>query len=471
MAKQQFGIVGLGVMGQNLALNLASRGVSVAGFDLEQQRTDAFAAKSAGKDIVACRSQAELLERLAQPRRMLIMVPAGPAVDAVIASLRPRLDRGDLLIDGGNTWFRDTDRRIGELRGSGILYLGVGISGGEEGALHGPSIMPGGDPEAWPLARPVLQAMAARATDGVPCCDWVGPGGAGHFVKMVHNGIEYADMQMIGDAYWLMRQLLGLPAEAMSRIFAAWNDGELRSYLVEITASILARRDAETGRPLVDLILDTAEQKGTGKWTAQVSFDLGAAVPTLADAVYARTLSALKRDRVTASAVLAGPTAVVRDDRDDFVEAIRKALYCSKICAYAQGFALLRAADREHHWGLRLGSIASLWRAGCIIRAQFLDTIKAAYDRTPDLANLLVDGDFASITAACQSAWRRVVAVAAENGVPVPAFMSALAYYDGYRSAVLPANLLQAQRDFFGAHTYRRTDRDGVFHTEWKDEA
>ncbi len=471
MAKQQFGIVGLGVMGQNLALNLASRAVSVAGFDLEQKQTDAFAAKAAGKDIVTCRSQAEFLERLAQPRRMLIMVPAGPAVDAVIASLRPRLDRGDLLIDGGNTWFRDTERRIGELRGSGILYLGVGISGGEEGALHGPSIMPGGDPEAWPLAQPVLQAMAARAADGVPCCDWVGPGGAGHFVKMVHNGIEYADMQMIGDAYWLMRQLLGLPAEAMSRIFADWNAGELRSYLVEITASILARRDAETGRPLVDLILDTAEQKGTGKWTAQVSFDLGAAVPTLADAVYARTLSALKRDRVAAAAVLAGPTPVVRADRDDFVEAIRKALYCSKICAYAQGFALLRAADHEHHWGLRLGSIASLWRAGCIIRAQFLDTIKAAYDRAPDLANLLVDGEFASIAAACQPAWRKVVAVAAENGVPVPAFMSALAYYDGYRSAILPANLLQAQRDFFGAHTYRRTDRDGVFHTEWKAEA
>jgi 6-phosphogluconate dehydrogenase len=468
MAKLQFGIVGLGVMGQNLALNLASRGFSVAGFDLEQKQADIFAAKTAGKNITTCRTQVEFIDQLAQPRRMLIMVPAGPPVDAVIATLRPRLSRGDLLIDGGNTWFRDTVRRIGELEGSGILYIGTGISGGEEGALLGPSIMPGGNPEAWPLARPILQAMAAKAEDGQPCCDWIGPGGAGHFVKMVHNGIEYADMQMISDAFWLMQKLLGLAPGEASRIFAAWNDGELGSYLVGITATILAKQDPETGKPLVDLILDTAEQKGTGKWTAQVSFDVGAAVPTLADAVYARTLSSLKRERVAASAVLAGPAPAFAGDPAAFVESIRKALYCSKICAYAQGFQLLRAADQDHGWGLRLGAISSLWRAGCIIRAQFLGKIKEAYDRTPSLANLLLDGYFASVTASYQQAWRHVVAVAAENGVPVPAFMSALAYYDGYRSANLPANLLQAQRDFFGAHTYRRTDKEGTFHTEWK---
>jgi 6-phosphogluconate dehydrogenase len=329
--------------------------------------------------------------------------------------------------------------------------------------------MPGGNPDAWPLARPILQAMAAKAEDGQPCCDWVGPGGAGHFVKMIHNGIQYADMQMISDAYWLMHRLLGLSAEEASRIFATWNEGELSSYLVGITAIILAKHDPETGRPLVDLVLDVAEQRGMGKWTAQVSFDLEAAVPTLADAIYARTLSALKRERISAAAVLAGPAPTFRGERTTFVEAIRQALCCSKICAYAQGFQLLAAADRAFHWGLRPGSISSLWRAGCIIRAQLLGKVKAAYEQAPSLANLLLDGYFASVTAAYQQAWRQVVAVAAENGVPVPAFMSALAYYDGYRSALLPANLLQAQRDFFAAHTYQRTDRAGTFHTEWKD--
>jgi 6-phosphogluconate dehydrogenase len=468
MAKQQFGFVGLGLMGQNLALNLAHRGFSVAGFDLEQKQADRFAAKTAGQNIVTCRTQVEFLGSLEAPRRMLIMVPAGPPVDAVIATLRPRLVRGDLLIDGGNTWYRDTVRRIGELEGSGILYLGVGISGGEEGALLGPSIMPGGNPEGWPLVKPILQARAAKAEDGQPCCDWIGPGGAGHFLKMVHNGIEYADMQMISEAYWLLTKLLGLPTDEVSRIFAGWNDGELSSYLVGITALILAKADPATGQPLVDLILDTAEQTGTGKWTAQVSFDVAAAVPTLADAVYARTLSALKRERVAAAAVLAGPAPAFAGNSAAFVESIRRALYCAKICAYAQGFQLLRAADRDHGWGLRLGAIASLWRAGCIIRAQFLSKITEAYHRAPALANLLLDDYFATVTASYQQAWRHVVAVAAENGVPVPACMSALAYYDGYRSASLPANLLQAQRDFFGAHTYRRTDQEGTFHTEWK---
>jgi 6-phosphogluconate dehydrogenase len=467
MAKQQFGFVGLGVMGQNLALNLANHGFSVAGFDLEAKQADAFAAKASGKDVVTCRSQAEFLDALELPRRILIMVPAGAPVDAVIASLRPRLARGDLLIDGGNTWFGDTVRRIKELEGTGILFMGVGISGGEEGALKGPSIMPGGNPEAWPLVRPILQAMAAKAEDGTPCCDWVGPGGAGHFVKMVHNAIEYADMQMICDAYWLMERVLGLPAAEAGRSFAAWSQGELSSYLVDITATILGRTDPETGKPMVDVILDTAEQKGTGKWSAQVALDLGVAAPTIADAVFARTLSAHKRERVAAAAVLPGPTPSFAGDRTAFLEMIRKALYCAKICAYAQGFQLLRAADQEHGWGLQLGTIASLWRAGCIIRARFLDKIQQAYAREPALANLLLDGYFATALSSYQSDWRQVVAVAASNGVPVPAFMSGLAYYDGYRSTRLPANLLQAQRDFFGAHTYHRVDRDGVFHTDW----
>ena len=469
MKRQQFGMVGLGVMGHNLALNLERRGISVAGFDLEARQADVFAGKTAGKDIITAQTQMEFLDTLEQPRRMLIMVPAGPPVDAVIATLRPRLCRGDLIIEGGNTWFLDTVRRIRELEGTGILYVGAGISGGEEGALLGPSIMPGGNPEAWPLVRPILQAIAARAEDGEPCCDWIGPGGAGHFVKMVHNGIEYADMQMICEAYWLMDKLLGLSPDEMSRLLATWNEGELGSYLVGITATILAKKDPETGRPLVHLIHDSAEQKGTGKWTAQVSFDLGAAVSTLADAVFARTLSSLKQERVAAASILPGPTPAFSGDKATFIEMIRKALYCSKICAYAQGFQLLRAADQNYGWCLRLGSISSIWRAGCIIRARFLDKIKDAFDREPGLANLLLDGYFASVMASYQEAWRQVVAVAASSGVPVPAFMSALAYYDGYRSASLPASLLQAQRDYFGAHTYRRIDKEGSFHTEWND--
>ena len=467
MAKQQIGIVGLGVMGQNLALNLTSRGYSVAGFDLEAGQADVFAVKTAGQNILTCRTQVEFLDSLERPRRMLVMVPAGPPVDAVIATLRPRLVRGDLLIDGGNSWFGDTVRRIRELEGTGILYVGAGFSGGKEGALRGPSIMPGGNPEAWPLIRPILQAMAGKAEDGAPCCEWIGPGGAGHFVKMVHTAIEYADMQMICDAYWLMAELLALPAEEMGRIFAAWNDGELASYLVDITATILARKDPETGKPLVDVILDTTEQTGTGKLAGEVSLDLRVPAPTIADAVFVRTLSSLKSERVAASSVLPGPAPVAPSDRSAFVEMIRKALYCSKICAYAQGFQLLRAADQEHGWGLRFGTIASVWRAGCIIRARFLDRMLRAYQKQPALANLLLDDYFASSLTSYQNDWRQVVAVATANGVPVPAFSSALSYYDVYRSARLPANLLQLQRDYFGALTYRRIDRDGVFHTEW----
>ncbi len=467
MAQQFIGIVGLGVMGENLALNMASKGFSVAGFDLDGAKVDSFAAKTAGKDAIAAHTQAQFLASLATPRRILIMVPAGKAVDAVIGSLRPHLVKGDLLIDGGNSHFQDTVRRIGELAGTGILYVGAGISGGQEGALHGPSIMPGGDPEAWPVAKPVLQAIAAKADDGTPCCDWIGSGGAGHFVKMVHNGIEYADMQMICEAYWLMAKLLGMTADECSRAFAAWNQGELSSYLVAITADILARKDPETGKPMVDVILDEAEQKGTGKWTGQIALDLAVPVPTIADAVFTRTLTALKQERVAASAVLAGPVVSFRGDRTAVLESVRKALFCSKICSYAQGFQLLRKAEEQYHWSFRYGTIASLWRAGCIIRAQFLGAIKDAYDRDANLANLLLDRYFAGIVIGYQQDWRKVVALAIEQGLPVPAFASALTYYDGYRSASLPANLLQAQRDFFGAHTYHRSDKPGTFHTDW----
>jgi 6-phosphogluconate dehydrogenase len=467
MAKQSFGIVGLGVMGENLALNIESRGFSVVGFDLDPKKVDSFSARTQGKQVVAARTVAEFVAHLDTPRRVLIMVPAGKAVDAVIADLRPHFSSGDLLIDGGNTFFVDTDRRIKELQGSGIYYIGTGVSGGEEGALHGPAIMPGGNPEAWPLVKPILQAIAAKAEDGVPCCEWIGSGGAGHFVKMVHNGIEYGDMQMICEAYFIMERLLGMSAEEMSRVFAEWNRGELSSYLVGITSEILAKKDPETGKPMVQIILDTAEQKGTGKWTSQVALDLGAAAPTIADAVFARTLSALKKERVAASGLLAGPTAKFSGNKAAFIEMIRKALFSSKICSYAQGFQLLRAADQEYHWDLQFGIISSLWRAGCIIRAQFLGRIKDAYAKNFALANLLLDPYFAGVMASYQQEWRKVVSLAAENGIAIPAFMSALSYYDGYRSAVLPANLLQAQRDYFGAHTYQRVDREGKFHTQW----
>ena len=467
MAKQHFGIVGLGVMGENLALNIESRGFSVVGFDLDGKKVDHFGARTVGKKVVAARTMAEFVGNLETPRRVLMMVPAGKAVDAVIADLRPHLSPGDLLIDGGNTLFTDTARRIKELEGSGILYIGTGVSGGEEGALKGPAIMPGGNPEAWPLVKPVLQAIAAKAEDGVPCCDWIGSGGAGHFVKMVHNGIEYGDMQMICEAYWLMAQLLGMSADEMSSVFAEWNQGELSSYLVSITAEILAKKDSETGKPMVDVILDTAEQKGTGKWTSQIALDLGVSAPTIADAVFARTISAIKQERVAAAPLLPGPTPAFKGDKKAVVESIRKALFASKICSYAQGFQLLRAADAEHKWDLQYGTIASLWRAGCIIRAQFLGNIKSAYDKNPKLANLLLDPYFSALVTGYQTAWREVVSVAALNGIPVPAFMSALAYFDGYRSANLPANLLQGQRDYFGAHTYQRVDKDGKFHTQW----
>ncbi|MCC2677229.1 MAG: gndA [Ramlibacter sp.] len=466
MQQSDIGIVGLGVMGENLALNLVRNGFAVNGYDLDEGKRERFAQRT---QSVAPRSLQEQVADLRTPRVLLLMVPAGAAVDAVLSGLRPLLAAGDIVVDGGNTRYTDTQRRMGELAGSGILYVGAGVSGGEEGALRGPSIMPGGDAQAWPRIRPLLQAIAARADDGQPCCEWVGPGAAGHYVKMVHNGIEYADMQTICEAYFLMQQFFGMPAREIGEVFARWNQGELSSYLVGITGEILARTDPDTGRPLVDVIVDTAEQKGTGKWASQAALDLGVAAPTIAEAVFARAVSALREERAAAAQVLDGPNPAFAGDRTAFVEKIGQALLAAKVCAYAQGFQLLAAADKEYSWDLPFGTIAGLWRAGCIIRARLLEDIRAAYARAPGLANLLVDEHFAQVMGRSQQALREVVAAAAQSGVAVPAFMSALAYYDSYRSRRLPANLLQAQRDYFGAHTYARVDRPGKFHTKWTE--
>lgn len=469
MQDSDIAIVGLGVMGENLALNLERNGHAVCGFDLDEGKRASFARRTEGKRAAAADTLAQMVQRLRSPRRILVMVPAGGAIDAVLADLRPLLAPGDVVIDGGNTLFTDTQRRMLALQGTGILYVGAGVSGGEEGALRGPALMPGGDAQAWPLIQPLLQSIAAKADDGRPCCEWIGPGGSGHFVKMVHNGIEYADMQTICEAYWLMRELLGMSAAEMSEVFAQWNRGELGSYLIGITADILARKDGESGLPLVELILDTAEQKGTGKWASQAALDLGVTAPTIANAVFARTVSAVKEERVAAAGQLAGPTVRAAGERAAAVERIRRALLAAKVCAYAQGFALLQAGDREHQWSLSLGSIASVWRAGCIIRARLLEDIRGAYAEGRSPANLLVAPHFAALMARCHQDLREVVADAARSGVAAPAFMSALAYYDGYRSERLPANLLQAQRDYFGAHKYQRVDRAGRFHTHWTE--
>ena len=471
------GLVGLGVMGENLALNFERHGFAVAGFDLDADKRARFDERTQGLQARSVANLTELVANLSVPRRILLMVPAGASVDAVLAELRPLLGAGDVVIDGGNTLYSDTARRMAALQGSGILYLGMGVSGGEEGALHGPALMPGGDAAAWPLVAPLLQSIAARADDGEACCDWMGPGGAGHFVKMVHNGIEYADMQMIGEAYWLMQEMLGLSPAHISAVFREWNAGELSSYLMGITADILATTDPLTGEPLVLRILDTAAQKGTGKWTSQIALDLGAAAPTIADAVFARTVSALQPERVHASQHLQGPKpaaatrTVSAQDQQNLLAQIHDALLAAKVCAYAQGFALMRAADQQQGWGLDFARIAKVWRAGCIIRARMLDDMRQAFEAAPDSPNLLLAPHFAQLLARCQQPLREVVARAALHGLPVPGFMSALAYYDAYRSARLPANLLQAQRDYFGAHTYQRTDRPGSFHTRWTDNA
>lgn len=463
------GLIGLGVMGENLALNLARHGFAVSGFDLDEGKQRSFAQRTQGLQTHAAASLQDLVSSLKLPRRIWLMVPAGAAVDALLTALRPLLNPGDVVMDGGNTLYTDTQRRIQTLDGTGIHFVGAGVSGGEEGALRGPALMPGGQAPAWPLLRPMLQAIAAKTDEGQPCCEWMGPGGSGHFVKMVHNGIEYADMQTICEAYWLMHQLLGMPAAEISTVFRTWNEGELSSYLMGITADILAYNDPETGQALVDKILDTAEQKGTGKWASQVALDLGVTAPTIANAVFARTMSALHAERQQAAQVLSGPAVGLAADRHELLQKIQSALLAAKICAYAQGFNVLRAADKEHQWQLPMGTVASVWRAGCIIRAKLLEDIRQAHERDPELNNLLMDPHFAHVMARCQQDLREVVALAALHGVAVPSFMSALSYYDAYRSARLPANLLQAQRDYFGAHTYQRMDKPGKFHTRWSD--
>jgi 6-phosphogluconate dehydrogenase len=466
--KAAIGLIGLGVMGQSLALNLERNGFPVAAYNHNPGKTrDFIAGRAKGKQIVGPESLAELVADLEKPRRILLMVPAGPAVDENIAMLKPYLETGDILIDGGNSHFLDTDRRSDALTGEGFRFVGMGVSGGEEGALWGPSIMPGGPLEAWESLAPLLRAISAKAPDGAPCVEHIGPRGAGHYVKMVHNAIEYGDMQLIAEIYDLFRRGLGLTAPEMQTIFAGWNEGVLKSYLIEITAEILGRVDELTGQPLVDVILDEAAQKGTGKWASQNSFDLAAPIPTLNAAVEARVVSALKGQRVAASKVLKGPQRRFRGDRDALIQAAGEALYASKITTYAQGMAMLGMASTEYKYELKLGELAQIWRAGCIIRASLLEDITAAYRRSPGLPNLLLDEAFQAAVQTSQAGWRKVVRTAVGLGLPVPALSTALGYYDAYRSEFLPANLTQAQRDFFGAHTYRRLDRDGAFHTEW----
>ena len=457
---QKIGVVGLGVMGANLARNIESKGFPVAGFDLDAAKIKAF-------PLATATTPEQLMKMLERPRRVLVMVPAGKPVDSVIEHLRPHLERGDMLLDGGNSFFKDTDRRTDELAAAGIHFLGVGVSGGEEGALLGPAIMPGGSREGWEAVAPVLRAIAAKAEDGEPCVAYMGPRGAGHYVKMVHNGIEYGDMQLIAEIYDLLHRGAGLSAKEIASIFATWNEGELRSYLIEITALVLERVDAETGTPLVDLILDEAQQKGTGKWMSQNAFDVGTPIPTVNAAVEARLLSALKAERVAASPLLRGPSGSLEGDRAWLIDAARQALYASKITSYAQGMALLSQASKEYGYDIHPGEVAKIWRAGCIIRASLLSDVRAAFDRNAGLVNLMVDSAFSEALNSRQQAWRRVVQAAVGIGVPVPAIGASLAYYDAYRSARLPANVTQAQRDLFGAHTYRRVDRDGVFHTDW----
>lgn len=457
-------------MGANLARNMERNGFPVAGYDLDHNKTRAFLEGPAkGQKIVGAESPADLMKMLEKPRRILIMVPAGPAVDSAIAHLKGSLEPGDILMDGGNSIFSDTDRRNKELANDGFLYIGAGVSGGEEGALLGPAIMPGGQPEAWDAVAPVLRAIAAKAEDGVPCVDYMGPRGAGHYVKMVHNGIEYGDMQLIAECYDLLHRGLGIPAPELSQIFTRWNEGPLKSYLIEITAEILAKVDPDTGKPLVDVILDEAQQKGTGKWTSQNALDVGAPIPTINSAVESRILSSLKQERVTASKVLRGNGSSYSGNRDKLIGAIEDALYASKITSYAQGMALMRLASAEYKYDLRPGAIARIWRAGCIIRASLLGEITASYDRNPSLPNLLLDDAFRDALERRQETWRMAVQNAIGMGIPVLAMSASLAYFDAYRSERLPANLTQAQRDYFGAHTYRRVDREGVFHTQWAE--
>ncbi len=469
MSKYDIGLVGLAVMGQNLVLNMERNGYSVAVYNRTTERMRKFIAERAqGKQILGCATLKELVGALGRPRRVMLMVQAGAPVDAVIAELKPLLAPGDLIIDGGNSFYKDTERRAAALAEDNINFIGTGVSGGEEGALWGPAIMPGGQPEAYRLVEPIFTAIAAKA-EGEPCVAYMGPRGAGHYVKMVHNGIEYGDMQLIAEAYDVMARGLGMPAAELAEVFGQWNQGELQSYLIEITSEILARVDEETGKPLVDVILDEAKQKGTGKWTSQDALDLGAPTHTINAAVESRIISAYKDERVAASQVLTGPTIKFSGDRGQMIEDVRDALYAAKICSYAQGMGLLRAASAEYDYDLDMGAIARIWRGGCIIRARFLNDIAAAFDHNPKLTNLMLDPFFRDEILARQGALRRVITTAVSMGIPVHAFASSLAYFDAYRTKRLPANLTQGQRDYFGAHTYRRIDKEGVFHTEWTE--
>lgn len=483
MSQHDIGLVGLAVMGQNLVLNMANNGYSVGVQNRTTSVTDEFvgALPTRSKDvvhegtadrIVGYHDLAELVQNLKRPRKIMLMVKAGPAVDALIQQLLPLLEPGDIIIDGGNTHFADTNRRTEEVEAKGLLYVGAGVSGGEEGALKGPSIMPGGSEKAWPAVKEIMQKISAKVgpNNDIPCCEWVGPAGSGHYVKMVHNGIEYGDMQLICESYFLLKEALGLSNEELYRVFDAWNQSELESYLIEITRDIFTVQDPDGEGHLVDKILDTAQQKGTGKWMSQHALDLGIPLTLITEAVYARCLSAQKDARVRASQILAGPAEKFSGDREQFIEDVRQALYASKLVSYAQGFVQLDAAAAEFGWELNNGNIALLWRGGCIIRSRFLGDINQAFDSSPNLENLLLDGFFRNAIDQAQPSWRRVIVQGTQLGIPMPGFTSALSYFDGYRRDRLPANLLQAQRDYFGAHTYRRVDKEGTFHTEWLHE-
>lgn len=472
MTQANFGVVGMAVMGKNLALNVESRGYTVALFNRTTAKTEEVVAEHPDKNFVLTKTIEEFVAAIEKPRRIMLMVQAGPATDATIQALLPHLDKGDILIDGGNTHFPDTMRRNAELADSGINFIGTGVSGGEKGALEGPSIMPGGQKEAYDLIAPIFEQIAGKAPqDGKPCVAYMGPNGAGHYVKMVHNGIEYGDMQLIAESYDLLKRVLGLDNAEIQSIFEEWNEGELDSYLIEITKEVLKRKDDQgTDGYIVDKILDKAGNKGTGKWTSQSSLDLGVPLPLITESVFARFISTYKDERVKASSILSGPEVKFTGDKAEIVEKIRQALYFSKIMSYAQGFAQLRQASKEYDWDLPYGTIAQIWRAGCIIRAEFLQNITDAFDKDTDLENLLLDEYFIDITKRYQAAVRDVVSLAVQAGIPVPTFTSAISYYDSYRSANLPANLIQAQRDYFGAHTYERTDMDGIFHYDWYTE-
>ena len=468
-ASCDIGLVGLAVMGQNLVLNMNDHGYKVAVFNRTVSKVDDFINNEAkGTEVVGAHSMEELVHLLKRPRRVMLMVKAGETIDKMIEQILPHLEEGDIIIDGGNSHFPDTNRRTAALAEKGILYIGTGVSGGEEGARNGPSIMPGGNPAAWPYVKEIFQAISAKVEDGTPCCEWVGENGAGHYVKMVHNGIEYGDMQLICEAYQLLKDALGLTPDELHEVFAEWNKGELDSYLIDITQQIFAKKD-DDGSPIIDKILDTAGQKGTGKWTCLSALDLGMPVTLIGEAVFSRCLSAIKDERVKASAILPGPNHKADHDRAAFIEDVRRALFCSKIVSYAQGYMLLREAAKEYKWNLNFGGIALMWRGGCIIRSRFLGNIKTAFDKNPDITNLLLDEFFTKLIVNYQASWRRAIIQAIEYGVPTPAFATALGFYDGFRTARLPANLLQAQRDYFGAHTYERVDKPrGEFsHTNW----